>query len=414
MNIMAIEQYILSNMTRSEECRSKVISLKEEYFSNGFNKDWFNTLYQMFIEDKQVDVISVADELKQDYVKFIELLNKYDSLYFGKHMNTLKINYHKRLKIQQCQMVIKELTETPLDNVTDINTILHNIELVNECVDGDSNYVADIHCENVLEYENYLTNPSSLKYGIKTLDHLTDGIHKSEMTILAARPGQGKTAVAINIALNVAMQGKHVLILSLEMSKNAIVDRMISNIKRINSNVIRSRDFDEQQQIEYITAGEDFKKLNIRIEDSIFNIEEMMALINQIHKKKPLDYVVIDYIGLIETKQRVNSQNDRVSHISRQLKKIMQKTGIPMLILSQLNRLVEQRSKDDRRPILSDLRDSGSLEQDCNNCIMLYHDIEDPTVNKIPLEILLRKQRNGMLGTARVEYRKSTHRLYNH
>lgn len=414
MNIKSIENYVLANMTRSEDCRSKVVSLGEEYFSSTFNKDWFNTLYQMFLDGKVIDVISVADELKMDYAKFIEIVNENDTLFFNTHLNTLKINYHKRLKIEQCKQVIKEIIETPLDNVTDLNSILQNIELVNDYEDGKSNYVVDIHCENVVEYDNYLSSPNKLKYGIRTLDALTDGIHKSEMTILAARPGQGKTAVAINIALNVARQGKHVLILSLEMSKNAIVDRMISNIKTINSNIIRSREFDEEQEEAYLKAGIEFKELNIRIEDSIFNIEEIMALINQIQKNKPLDYIVIDYIGLIETKARVNSQNDRVSHVSRQLKKISQKTQIPILLLSQLNRLVEQRSKDDRRPILSDLRDSGSLEQDCNNCIMLYHDVEDPTVNKIPLEIILRKQRNGMLGTAKVEYRKSTHRLYNH
>lgn len=412
MNILAIEHYVLANMTRSEECRSKVVSLEEEYFSSIFNKDWFNAIYRMFLDNKPIDVISVADELKVDYAEFIEKVSEHDSVFFNTHLNTLKINYHKRLKIEQCKKVIKELSETPLDNVNDINTILQNIELVNDCEDGKSNYVVDIHCENVVEYDNYLTNPKKMFYGIKTLDALTDGIHKSEVTILAARPGQGKTAVAINIALNVAKQGKHVLIVSLEMSRNEIVNRMISNIKTINSNIIRSRTFDDVQQEAYLKAGIDFKELNIRVEDSIFSIEEIMALVNQIQKNKPLDYIVIDYIGLIETKQRVNSQNDRVSHISRQIKKLSQKTEIPILLLSQLNRLVEQRSKEDRRPILSDLRDSGSLEQDCNNCIMLYHDIEDPTINKIPLEIILRKQRNGMLGTARVEYRKSTHRLY--
>lgn len=414
MNIIAIEQYILANMTRSEECRSKVVSLEEEYFSSIFNKDWFNAIYRMFLDNSPIDIIRVADELNEDYANFISKVSEHDSVLFNTHLNTLKVNYHKRLKIQQCKSVIKELSETPIDKVNDINTILQNIELVNDCEDGESNYVVDIHCENVIEYDNYLSNPNKLKYGIKTLDALTDGIHNSELTILAARPGQGKTAVAINIALNVARQGKHVLILSLEMSKNAIVDRMISNIKTINSNVIRSRDFDEQQQIDYVTVSEEFKELDIRIEDSIFSIEEMMALINQIQKKKPLDYIVIDYVGLIETKQRVNSTYERVSTVSRQIKKIAQKTGIPILLLSQLNRLVEQRAKDDRRPLLSDLKDSGSLEQDASNVIMLYHDVEDPTVNKIPLEIILRKQRNGMLGTARVEYRKSTHRLYNH
>lgn len=257
--------------------------------------------------------------------------------------------------------------------------------------------IADIMANSITKLENRFNgiHEKRKKWGIKWLDEKTGGI-KSEFTILAARPSIGKTALALQIGKFVSKQGSKVAIFSLEMDAESVTNRMICNMGNVNKNY-----FDKDLPIpldvwETIcrTAGE-VGSLPIDIYDKCFTIEEIILNCEEQRTKKGLDFIVIDYLQLCETTHKTNSTNDRVSHISRQIKKYQQQTGIPILALSQFNRETEQK----KYPTLANLRDSGSLEQDANNVFFLHEESKDPDGSgqrvHQDLILIIAKQREG-------------------
>jgi replicative DNA helicase len=242
--------------------------------------------------------------------------------------------------------------------------------------------------------------------GFKQLDSMLGGLQRSDLVILAARPAMGKTAFALNIARHAAIEkGKVVAIISLEMSRDQLMNRLISSVGRIDSWKLQNAKMNEDDFRKLNEAAGQLSEASIFIDDSpTANIMEVRAKVRRLQMdQKKLDLVIIDYLQLMEGSSRGHSDNrvQEVSEISRSLKALAREMDCPVVALSQLSRAVE--SRPDKRPMLSDLRESGSIEQDADVVIFLNRDYYQQNEDeKNILEVLVRKHRNGPTGEVRL------------
>ncbi|QCI27354.1 replicative DNA helicase [Buchnera aphidicola] len=269
--------------------------------------------------------------------------------------------------------------------------------------------------EKLLKYPN--NNLTGLDTGYSDLNKKTLGLQKSDLIIIAARPSMGKTTLAMNICENIAItNNKPILIFSLEMPGEQIIIRMLSSLSRVYQSNIRTGNLnDEDWSRISSTINILLKKNNIYIDDSSqLTPTEIRSKSKKLYKKKGLSLIIIDYLQLINVPNLSNQRNLEIAEISKSLKSLAKELKIPIIAVSQLNRSLEQRS--DRRPINSDLRESGSLEQDADLIIFIYRDelYNENTELKGIAEIIIGKQRNGPNGTIKLIFNGNLCRFDNY
>ncbi len=253
--------------------------------------------------------------------------------------------------------------------------------------------------------------------GFIDLDRKTSGFQNSDLILVAARPAMGKTSFVLNIAVNAALRNYPVAIFSLEMSRLQLVNRLLSSESMVELEKMRTGKLD----------GEDWKKLSytlgplskspIYIDDNAStNVMEMMSKLRKLKLEKGLSLVIIDYLQLMEGRKKTDNRQQEISEISRALKIMAKELNVPVIALSQLSRAPETRN--DHRPILSDLRDSGAIEQDADMVMFLYRDdyYNEESENKNVVEVIIAKHRNGSTGTVELawipQFTKFGNRLY--
>jgi replicative DNA helicase len=235
------------------------------------------------------------------------------------------------------------------------------------------------------------------------LDQMTSGLQKSDLVIIAARPSMGKTALALNIARNAAINSNiPVALFSLEMSKEQLSMRMLSSEARLNSSRLRSGFISHDDWMKITEAAGSLSNAPIYIDDSPdISAMEIRAKARRLKMDKKIGLVIIDYLQLMKTRSSAERRDLEISDISRSLKALAKELDLPVVALSQLNRMLEQRS--DKRPQLSDLRESGALEQDADVVAFIYRDEvynkDENNPNKGKAELIISKQRNGPTGT---------------
>ncbi|MBE8163046.1 MAG: replicative DNA helicase [Bdellovibrionaceae bacterium] len=252
--------------------------------------------------------------------------------------------------------------------------------------------------------EKLYSNPgqiSGISSGFEALDTMTSGFHENELIIIAARPSMGKTALGLNIALHAALrEKKKVAFFSVEMSKEALMMRLLSNLAEIHAAKMRTGKLSDSDWTKLIDAAAKLSETSLFLDDSsMLTPLDVRAKVRRMKKKQGLDLIVVDYLQLMTAGKKVESREREVSEISRLLKAVAKELNIPVVALAQLNRGVEGRS--DRRPILSDLRESGSIEQDADLIMMLYRESyyePDKVELKNKAEIIITKQRSGPTG----------------
>ncbi len=250
--------------------------------------------------------------------------------------------------------------------------------------------------------------------GLTKVDSVTTGFQKSDLVIIAGRPAMGKTSFALNILINACVKkGKRGLMFSVEMSEEQLVQRLISIISGINLYKIRTGKLNESDLARFQRAVNRLYNANILIDDNPnLTILELRSKARREHKKQKLDFILVDYLQLVYSSYKGESRNLEVADITRQLKGLAKELDVPVLCLSQLSRRVEERA--DKRPLLSDLRDSGAIEQDADLVLFLYRpayykrDSEDITT-----EVIIAKHRNGAVGTVKVGFIKECTRFVN-
>ncbi len=248
---------------------------------------------------------------------------------------------------------------------------------------------------------------TGLATGFAELDRMTAGLHAGELTIFAARPSMGKTAFSLNIAAHVALKlKKTVAYFSLEMGKESLMSRMLAAEAKVSMSELRSGRIQDSSWPRLINAAGLLSEATLFVDDTPgISPFEIRARCRRLKAQHGLDLIVIDYLQMMDLKQRVESRERAVAEISKALKAIAKELQIPVIALAQLNRGVEGRS--DRRPMLSDLRESGSIEQDADVIGMLYredyYDKDDPE-KTCHAEVIIGKQRNGPTGTVKLRF----------
>ena len=243
-----------------------------------------------------------------------------------------------------------------------------------------------------------------LRTGYSLLDSAISGLNKSDMIVIAGRPGSGKTTFAVNIATNVAKKSPDIdiAIFSLEMSKEQIATRMLSAESLITNTTLTGGQVSPDDWIKLAEAADSLSQMNIYIDDTAgINIPQIKA---KLRRMKKLGLVVIDYLQLMESPNMHNNRVTEVSEITRQVKLMAKELNVPVILLSQLNRSVE--SRQDHRPMPSDLRESGSIEQDADIILFIYresmYDKQNP--NQSAAECIIAKNRHGSTGTVNLAY----------
>ncbi|MBU0650678.1 replicative DNA helicase, partial [bacterium] len=286
---------------------------------------------------------------------------------------------------------IVDLAETKIYDVSqkkDVKSVIHLRDQVHESF---------AELERIYEQQGSV---SGLPSGFKDLDFITAGFKNSEMTIIAARPSMGKTAFATAIMEHVAIhEGKGVLFFSVEMSKENLVQRLLCSYGRANISELRKGYLSETGWVKLTEAASIFANTNIFIDDTPgISILEMKNKARRLKAQNKIDIVIIDYLQLLSVSKKVESRQQEISEISRALKGMARELKIPVIALSQLSRAVEARS--DHKPMLSDLRESGAIEQDADLVLMLmreeYYNATEENRNKA--KVIVGKNRNGPTG----------------
>lgn len=256
-----------------------------------------------------------------------------------------------------------------------------------------------------LEQEKNRGGITGLKTGFSNIDKITNGLQPEELIILAARPSMGKSALALNLAVNIAKRNKGgkagVAIFSLEMSNDQLASRMLSLEADIDGYRLRSADLDSKDWANLHAGNQILSSLNIAFDDSAaVSVSDIRAKCRKLSQENKLDFIVIDYLQLIKGESRGGAnRQEEVARISRSLKQMARELKVPVLALSQLSRAVETR--DDKRPVLADLRESGSIEQDADIVMFLYREdyyTRDQEKHTGDVELIVAKNRQGQSG----------------
>ncbi len=403
--------------------------LKPESFYKPSHRLIYEAVLELFKRNEPIDIVTVSEYLRTKD----ELENSGGRAY----INDLALNvvttaniefYAKIIQKQEIKRALinagseivamsyeNEETEIVLDNA---QKLIFNIAAEKETNDLVS--IQDLVVSSYEEIEDRYNNKEDLTgvtTGFYDLNDLTSGLQKSDLIILAARPSMGKTAFALNLAQNTAMLGKKaVALFSLEMSKDQLVKRMLCSeaevdMQRVKSGHIQPRDW--EKLVEAMTKLSESK---IYIDDSPgLTATDIKAKCRRLMmEEKDLGLVVIDYLQLMEGGGNPNDRNQQISLISRSLKGLARELDIPIIALSQLSRGVE--SRPDKRPMLSDLRDSGAIEQDADIVMFIYRDEyynKDNTENKGKAEIIIAKHRNGPTGTVELLFQSNITKFKN-
>ena len=410
------EQAVLGSMLTDVDAVVDAIEiLKPDDFYREDNKNIYEAMLNLYGKAEPIDVITVKSELTS--------MGKFEVVGGLEYLATLPdkvpttTNAIKYIHIVEEKSILRKLIKTANDLISlgyaqneDIDVIIEQAEKkIFDIMQGKNQkgYTAlkDILVESFAEIEK-LYNQKEAITGIPTgfadLDYKTAGLHKSDLILIAARPAMGKSAFALNIATNAAINAKvPVIIFNLEMSKSQLVNRMLCSEAMVDSNKIRTGKMDEEDWVKLATALGPLSEAPIYIDDTPgITVSEIRAKCRKLKLEKDIGLVVIDYLQLIQGSGKKNaSREQEISEISRSLKILAKELDIPVVALSQLSRAAEQRA--DHRPMLSDLRESGAIEQDADIVMFLYRDdyYNPDTEKKNIAEIILAKHRAGSTGT---------------
>ena len=394
----------------------------EDFYSEGA-KEVFNAVLDLFNESKPIDILTVGDKLKMrgslskvggmDYLGSLayNVPTPENARYYAKIVAEKSM---LRRLIKACSQVVEESFSARKE----ADEIVEQAEDAIFSIMEDRNRAGVVHVRdiivNVYDRLNELYNKkgglSGVSTGFPDLDNMTSGLHNSDLILLAARPSMGKSALALNFAHNIAVKSElPVLIFSLEMSKEQLVNRLICADEMIDASRMRSgKLLDEDWQKIALATGR-LMNAPLYIDDtSAISVTEIKAKCRRLKLEKgALGLVVIDYLQLMQGKGRNENRQQEISEISRSLKLIAREINVPVLALSQLSREPEKRAN--HRPMLSDLRESGAIEQDADIVMFLYRDeVYNPdTEARGMAELEIAKHRNGETGTIDLKWMSS-------
>lgn len=415
------EAYTLAIIINHPEKLNDIIGvLNEDDFYDLKHKIIFNTIIKLYTEDKKIDVVSITSVLNDtenlQKAGGITYLSKLIALYA--HENALKTYLDILKEKSSKRKLIKigtELTEDgfndevkPKDAMSKTENQLFSILSTKESKMSKIDKVLDSTIENIEKMYKKGGGIAGIPTMFNEIDRVMCGLQKQDLIILAARPSMGKTTLAINIAANVS-KNYNVAIFSLEMSKEQLCKKIISSETLIHSEKLKNGQLNEDEWKRLAQKSGQIATKKMYIDDQAgISVNEVKAKCKKIKMQQGLDVVIIDYLQLMSA--QAGNREQEISTISRGLKALAKELDVTVIALSQLSRACEARQN--KRPMLSDLRESGTIEQDADAVIFLYRDeyYNPQSQDKGVTEIIFGKNRNGQVGTVKVawmpEYQK--------
>ena len=414
------EQAILGAALISPETVSLIIEqVRAEYFYSRQNQKIFLEIHKLFNANMPSDFITVLNSVIANGVFTDEAEAKVYLTQLAETVPSLS-NVSSYAKILKDKYLVRMLLNTSADiikqtqNAPGADELLEYAEQkIYELRQGkDTSALSHIGLSAAESFarlrnlsgkdrEKYLGIPTGFSY----LDKMLTGLGRSDLVILAARPGMGKTSFVLNIATNVAKRGLPVAVFSLEMTKEQLTSRIISAEAHIDSQIMRSGNIQLDEWDNISRAVGEISDLPIYLDDtssvSVSDIKAKIRRLNQDPSKEDIGVVIIDYLQLMSSGKRNESRVQEISEITRNLKIMAKELNVPLICLSQLSRSAEKGQGRDARPALSDLRDSGSIEQDADVVLFLYRDAyynQDEDADQTKAECIVAKNRHGEVG----------------
>jgi len=410
------EQAVIGSMLTDKDAVVDAIeTLKPDDFYRQDNKTIYEAILNLYNRAEPIDIITVKSELTS--------FGKLESVGGLEYIAVLPdrvpttANVEKYIKIVEEKSILRrlikasnELIDLGYAETEEVDSIIEQAEKkVFEISQGKNQkgytQIKDILVESFAEIEKLYNQKepiTGIPTGFADLDYKTAGLHNSDLVLIAARPAMGKSAFALNIATNAAVQANvPVVIFNLEMSKSQLVSRILCSEAMVDSNKVRTGKVEEDDWIKLATALGPLSEAPIYIDDTPgMTVTEIRAKCRKLKMEKNIGLIVIDYLQLIQGSGKRNSSREQeISEISRSLKILAKELDVPVIALSQLSRAAEQRA--DHRPMLSDLRESGAIEQDADIVMFLYRDdyYNPDSEKKNIAEVIMAKHRAGSTGT---------------
>lgn len=415
------ERSVLGGIFLKPDIFSEVIEIiTSSDFYKMAHKLIFEVMQEIYSSGESIDPIIVMDRLKRKdkfddiggEAIFYEIIEEVPT---AANILTYARIIKEKATLRKLGDIGTKIVEMTYEGYEDVDTILDKAEgmIFKVAESKESKDIVSLkevvtnefeRLEQLLQNKGVTTGISS---GFKHFDEMTSGFHPSDLVILAARPSMGKTAFALNLALNAAMKAdKGVLVFSLEMSSSQLLQRLLAIEAGIGLQKIRNGFLGEDDWGKLGIASGKLANAEINIADvPNVNVLEIRSIARRLKAAGKLDMILIDYLQLIKgTSGKSDNRQQEISDISRSLKGIARELDIPIIALSQLSRAPEQRA--DRRPMLSDLRESGAIEQDADMVVFLYRDdyYNDESKQKGITEVIIGKQRNGPVGTVNLKF----------
>lgn len=423
------EQYVLAACFGSNDAFARAVEIiGVDDFYKAAHRKIFTCMQKLFEDNEPIDILTLADRLRRDQA--LDDVGNLDYLDFLESLvpTAEAIGYHA--KIIREKKILRDLIETATEIVSHsyedsegADVILDRAEQaifqiserrtrrsffgINEIIKSSFDSI-----EKLFESPGMVTG---IETGFKDLDHMTSGLQASDLIIIAARPSMGKTSFALDIARFAA--GKRnvpTAIFSLEMSKEQLGVRLLCSEARVSSVKLRTGFLAREDWPNLTAAAGRLSEAPIFIDDSPqLSTLDVRARARRLKAEHNLGLVIVDYLQLMHGIQKIESRQLEISEISRGLKGLAKELNVPIIALSQLSRAVESRT--DKRPLLSDLRESGSIEQDADVVAFIYRDevYNSETAEEGVAEILVRKQRNGPIGDVKLAFLKEFTRFEN-
>ncbi len=421
------EQSVLGSLLTDGEALMKVTDvLKADHFYRKAHQTVYEAILEVAEKGEPADLITVSEELKKagnlDAIGGLDYLSELASAI----PTTSNVLYYAKIVAEKAMLrsLIRaggQIVSSAFEEGNEISSILdkagqiifdvaqkrtsHALQPIKPILHSTFEHIEDRH-HNFQEGIFFSGIPS----GFSDLDELTAGFQKSELVIIAARPSMGKTSFALNIAENVAISARiPVAVFSLEMAKEQLVMRMLSANANIDAHRLRTGNMRDEDWKRLGTASGKLSEAPIYIDDSgLVTVMDIRNKARRLRMEEPnLGLIIIDYLQLMQGHRSTESRQQEISEISRGLKTLARELDVPVIALSQLSRAVEARQN--KRPMLSDLRESGSIEQDADVVMFIYRDeyYNPETEDKFKAEIIIAKQRNGPTDTVKLFFDKA-------
>ncbi|MBR4973591.1 MAG: replicative DNA helicase [Clostridia bacterium] len=422
------EQAVLGAVLVDPACLSDIaVQMKTDYFYIPQHKEIYAAMSSMYELSQTIDFVSLLEKLKKDGVYdeaggkayLTQLVQTVPSAAnVLTYVAIIRERYYARSLMNAAQNIIKDVNEDTLDSGRLLDSAEQRIFEIRQGREiSGLTHIKDVILNETYDRLTKMANPETRKdyigipCGIGELDKMITGLNKSDLIILGARPGMGKTSFALNIARNVAMGAKRtVCFFSLEMTRDQLAQRMLSSEAGIKSEKLRTGELDDKEWARLAQAGAALSEANIYFdESSAITVPQMKA---KLRRMKPApDLVIIDYLGLMKSAKSTENRVQEVSEITRNLKIMAKELKVPVIACAQLSRGTETKGKS-HKPALSDLRESGSIEQDADIVLFLYRETyydnektdDEDRADPNKAECIVAKNRHGEIGTVNLHW----------